>query len=264
MYFNILKKYDLAIKEYNQLVSKHPRSKLAPQALYWTAMAHMEAGETEEAINSLRKIAKDYPKDKLAAEGMNRIGGIYFDSERYAEAVEVFQDILEKYPNSGAVPEAGYYMGKSQLEMNNTGKAKEAFAYVISKTPTHPMADKSRLELARIMSSTDEFSEAEKYAVEVIRNRTDDIAAEAQYILGEIYFKRGDYQEALLNYLRVKHLYPSYESWLVRSEFGAGKCYEKMGDVESAKKLYEAIEKRHGGDNFGEEAKGRLRNLSNP
>lgn len=62
----------------------------------------------------------------------------------------------------------------------------------------------------------------------------------AQFVMGNIYFDRGDYQDALREYLKVE---PSEVEFNHRSEYDykTGFCYFQNGDKESAKKYFKRV-----------------------
>lgn len=62
----------------------------------------------------------------------------------------------------------------------------------------------------------------------------------AQFVLGNIYFEKGDYQTALREYLKVE---PSEVEFNHRSEFDykTGFCYFQNGDKENAKKYFKRV-----------------------
>ena len=92
----------------------------------------------------------------------------------------------------------------------------------------------------------------------MIQDRNDELSAQAQKVLGDIYFDNGNYQEALTNYLRVKYVYQGYPTWVANALYSAGMAHEKLGQVDEAKKLYQEILNKYPAEQISEQAKQRL------
>lgn len=136
-------------------------------------------------------------------EAMFFLGTLYTYRERkYEKAIVIFKDLLKKYPNN---PGALSAMGRCYSRMGKCDLAISAFEKILLNKE-----DQSRLP----------------------RGST-------YYHLGELYYKRNDFERAKDNYLlaiasdtaiagKRRWIYP-------RSHLKAARCYEILGDVESAK-----------------------------
>ena len=68
----------------------------------------------------------------------------------------------------------------------------------------------------------------------------------------------GRYDEALTNYLRVKYVYQAYPAWVANALYYAGNSYEKLGQLEQAKKVYQEIIDKFPAEKISDKAKERL------
>jgi tetratricopeptide (TPR) repeat protein len=62
---------ELAVREFSELVEKHPRSNLADDALFVSARIRNGNNQKEEAIKLLKTLIKQYPKGDRTIEGIN-------------------------------------------------------------------------------------------------------------------------------------------------------------------------------------------------
>ena len=76
-------------------------------------------------------------------------------------------------------------------------------------------------------------------------NRTDDIAAEAQYAAGLSYQMQQNISEAIVNYLRVRYVFPSSTQWISHAYLNLGDCYVKTNQVQKAKEAYTYVIKQN-------------------
>jgi tetratricopeptide (TPR) repeat protein len=70
-----------------------------------------------------------------------------------------------------------------------------------------------------------------------------DIEAELRYYIGEAYFYKGDYQQAILEFLKVPYLVTKRgkADWVSTSYYMAGQSYEKMSKFDLAMTMYRKI-----------------------
>ena len=92
---------------------------------------------------------------------------------------------------------------------------------------------------------SEQYSKAAEYFKSVAVNRTDEIAAEAQYAVGLVYQTQKNFQEAIVNYLRVRYVFPSAAQWIGRSYFNLGECYEKTNQIQKAKDAFNFVVKQN-------------------
>jgi TolA-binding protein len=84
-----------------------------------------------------------------------------------------------------------------------------------------------------------------EYFKSVAGNRTDEIAAEAQYAVGLTYQTQNNFSEAIVNYLRVRYVFPAAVQWIGRSSFNLGECYEKTHQIQKAKDAFNFVVKQN-------------------
>jgi len=75
----------------------------------------------------------------------------------------------------------------------------------------------------------------------VATSRTDDVAAEAQYLFGMALTSQKKWDDAVTAFLRVKYVFPAYEEWLAKSYLGMGAAYEGLQDLNKAKDAYQNV-----------------------
>ncbi len=106
-----------------------------------------------------------------------------------------------------------------------------------------------------------DYSRAKELFSGVAGRRSDDVGAEAQYSLGETFYRQKDFKQAVGAFVRVKYLYPGSREWIARAYLRLGECYEKTSEKGKAKDAYLTVAKLHGNDEFGKEADRKMREL---
>ncbi len=104
------------------------------------------------------------------------------------------------------------------------------------------------------------FDDAEKLYTEVTESdngKDSETAAIAQWRIGEMYFHKEQYEEAIEAYYRVDSLY-THSKWRSAAVLQAGKCQEHLGNWKHAVKLYTQILEKYPESKLADSAKERL------
>jgi TolA-binding protein len=240
------------------LINKYSNSDLVPDAYYWTGRSQEELGQKDLAIKSYTVVAERHSKHSLAPESLLRIGKIYSEIKDFSAAILTYNNLKSRYPGSESVFETLFEEGIAYNSLDNNQKAKELFEEAISKNPESIIADKCRNSLGIVYLKESNYERALNLFNYVVKKRIDEIAAEAQFHIGEVRMSEGSLQEAHQEFLKVKYVYPAYDKWVSESLLMAGECLEKLGQTNGAVKIYEEILKKHKDDEVGLEVKERI------
>jgi TolA-binding protein len=142
--------------------------------------------------------------------------------------------------NTPSAAEVSYIKGMLFYENGASDEARNQFEFVISKYPGTDQADRARMGLAMISLDSHNFSAAQSLAQQVATSRTDQVGAEAQYLSGESYLQSKEWQNAVTSFLRVRYVFPSYETWVAKALLGLGQAYEGLGNRLKAKEAYQS------------------------
>jgi TolA-binding protein len=109
--------------------------------------------------------------------------------------------------------------------------------------------------------SAKRYENADIYLGRLAESRTDDLGAKARYYLGLSYYEQKRYDEAVQEFTKVRTMYTAYDEWVTRSMLALGDTYVKMEDINKAKDTYRTVLSKHKGNEFGQEAQAKLREL---
>jgi tol-pal system protein YbgF len=106
--------YDLALVSYNNghfaeagssfqsFLERHPKDRLAPDALYFLGESYWRQGKTREAAQQYLKISTAYPRSPHAPESLLKLGVALEKLGSKDQACASFQQIAQKYPTAAA------------------------------------------------------------------------------------------------------------------------------------------------------------------
>jgi len=163
-----IEEYDQVIKEYQEFISKYPKSK-------WADNAQMHIGESYEYQNNYAQALKEYQEvisrypnsDRLDAVKLkveiiennpSEILRLYSDEyrawqgERYEEAVKKCQEIIDNYPESNLASHAQYFIASMyDRNLRKTDRAFKEYNKLIKNYPDSRWIEraKGRVEIIR-------------------------------------------------------------------------------------------------------------------
>jgi TolA-binding protein len=147
------------------------------------------------------------------------------------------------------------------VNKKSNDEAENVFTDVIQKYSGTIFAEKSKLELGIIALDGKQYEAANPYFQDLAENRTDEIGAQAQYYYGVSLFNQNNINDAITAFVRVGTSFPAYDEWVTWSCLKLGDCYSKLKDNQRAKEMYRVVLLKHKNDDYGKEAKAKLRGV---
>ncbi len=254
-------KYEGAIEAYRHFIQKFPSSNLVPTAYYWIGKSASNLKRESEAIESFNNVISRSIKSDIGISSSIELANIYSNKKLYNDAVNVLEKTITAQPTSNRIPELLFLKSKSEIGNNNIAGAYSTLEQVVTYYEGTIFAAKSKIELARLEVSRKNYEGALQLLQEISEKRLDDIGAEAQFVIGTIYYDQNKIDEAITALVRVRSVFPAYEEWLIRSLLKLGDCYVKLNDKRQARDMFRAVLNRQNTGEFANEAKRKLNKL---
>lgn len=239
----LTKNYDQALQEVEQVLQKEPGNTTMNRL---KAYSYLELGQPEQALQAMetylqkvdqnKLIASDYEyygkilsknnQDQKAIENLSKAlemdsskAELYYDlanayarTEQFDKAVEVYNAKQEKL---GASNTDYYHMGNAYMMANNYEKADSTYAKITESNPTYAYAHLWRARAQANMDPETETGLAKPHYEEFIKlanSETDKFKRElieANSYLGYFHYLKGNRNEALQHWQKVKELDPA-------------------------------------------------------
>ncbi len=113
------KKYNTAIKDFKQLITKYPTSVYAPKSQYQIGRSFVLQNQYEQAIEEYKNVLKKYPQTPIAQQVSLEIGMLYENMGDYTNAIEAYKKVVSQYPGSEQTNVALESMQNIYVEQNN-------------------------------------------------------------------------------------------------------------------------------------------------
>jgi tetratricopeptide (TPR) repeat protein len=245
-----------AVKCYQKVLDFYPKSKIIPEVLYKLLYSYYLSGGYEKAVEVVEDLNKKYPDSDYSQQASFWLVDYYTANKKYDKAMEQLTIITQKYRNDQNLLDKAMYE-KSDLFFK-MGKYKSAIKCLddyISKNKDHKKLGRAYYLQGDIYSEDGKFDDAiESYKQVLMLNDDSELKTAAQGRIADCYF-------AVINFAdnrneAVKLAVSAYKELLnhdkiskfimIQTNYKLGKCYEILGDKESAimsyhKALYENI-----------------------
>ena len=146
-----LKRYADAHAVYDEVFRADAASSLAPDALYGAAWSDLELKKTELALAEFRDLLWRWPQHTLAPASTIQAARLLAESKRGADALALLAPFKTTYPSSPLVPDAEYLIGFVKA---TTGDVKGGVAELrrfVEAYPSHEHAPEARKRIKQFL-----------------------------------------------------------------------------------------------------------------
>ena len=160
--YNNLKKYELALADYNMLLDKYYNLPIYADALRGAQEAYAALDRTEEFTSRLDEFKQKNPESGVLDDvGFESAKNLYFE-EKYKKAIPLFENYLAKNSESINAPDARYYLADSYYLTGDYEKASVKYQEVISEKKSS-FINKSLQRLADVNFKAKKYPAARDY-----------------------------------------------------------------------------------------------------
>ncbi|MDQ7052699.1 MAG: tetratricopeptide repeat protein, partial [candidate division KSB1 bacterium] len=120
-----------------------------------------------------------------------------------------------------------------------------------------------KIKIGGFLRRLGQFQEAVQQYRRLLPLADGDAAAEIQFYIGETYFESGQFEKAIVEYLRLKYTRIKTKfPWRTTAVYKAGICYMRLRQYPRARKLFEWVVRMEGaGSIFGKSAQEKIREI---
>lgn len=232
--------YNGAISQFRQYIRITNNQNQLPDAHYNLANAYEQTDQIDKAVNEYQTIVSQFPNSERAASSLAALGRIAYSRVNYQESYNFFEQLSQK---GGQYQQEAYIgMGNAQLAMNNTDKAAEQYQSALDKNGDY---DPAKVGLAKVAIHEGNLQRAKDLLSLVAQSNTTEVGAEAQYLLGTVHQKEGDYQAAVKAFQNVNILYEAYDEWVAKALLKKAQSYIQLGQRGDARSTLNTLIKNY-------------------
>lgn len=260
--------YKNAIVEYDNFIRKYPESKRKSEVLYLMGKSYAGIAKRDKSIPDAQKardlftqVMDNYPDSEHAELAALELGLVYVQLNEPDKAHTAFESVKKQYPNSEVAIRAGFEQAYIKQLRGDTVGAFYGYKAVAEKYKGTDYGDRSRYWVAMYYRTHDQYDSA-RIELAQIAVRDDELGAEAQYRIGELWLRDKNYDKAREAFMQSKERFSTYEDWHTLALIGLGEAYEQLGNIERAMETYRLVVALRESDDFAKTAEARLQRLA--
>ena len=262
-YYN-MGEYTKAERKFNELVTSFPKSKFGEDCYYYIGLCQYNSGNELDAIEALKSIVQSSKTEKKKrAQAAFMVGEIYFEREEYDQAINYYQQLVENYKGDTLSAFAQARIGESFWLKKDYAQAKESFAKVEKYDPKPKMLFESKFKSGECCYLTGDFDEGMNIFTQLSKEGKDSLQVRSVKLkIAEGILLSGKLQEAIQEYDHIIKDYPKTEH-SATALYQLGMIYQdKFGDLKKAKEMFDSCKTENPQANIAREALAKSANIS--
>ncbi len=262
-YYN-MGEYAKAERKFKELLASFPKSKLVEECHYYVSRCHYESGNEQDAIQSLKMIVQSSKADKKKrVEAAFMLGEIYFEREEYDDAISHYQHLVENYKKDTLASFAQARIGESCWLKKDYASAKEAFAQMEKYDPKPDELFESKFKSGECCYLMEDFEEGMNIFTRLAKESKDsEKLPSVKLKIAEGILLSGKTEEAIQEYDNIIKDYP-------KTEHSAAALYQlgmihqdRFGDLKKAKAMFDSCKTQSPRSKIAQEALTKSANIS--
>jgi tetratricopeptide (TPR) repeat protein len=243
--------YAAARKSFELVADKYDETSSAPAALYWIGKVLESSNKPQEALKQYEGLLKKYPGSAIAPRVYLALGSLYYSAEKWDNAVQNYRKIVD---DQNADPELLPFAMSNLIETYETAGVHDAALALTRRYlelfPNNEDSFDKKVKIGILYQRLGYFEQSALHLQSLLDQAGSDLEGEIRYYIGEANYGRGDYQQAILEFLKVPYLVTKKGKvdWTANALYMSGQAYEKLGRHDQALVMYQQIIDRTGID----------------
>jgi TolA-binding protein len=243
--------YPRALRSLETVTSKYDKTSSTPAAMYWIGKVYEATSKPQEAIAKLTEVVQEYPQSSIVQRAHLALGNIYYQLERWDGAINNYRYLVDSVTTDPAL--LPFAMSNLIETYETAGANDAALALTRRYLELYPNAEDNldkRIKIGILYQRLGYYDQSVMHLQSLLDVAGSDLEGEIRYYIGEANFGKADYQQAILDFLKVPYLVTKKGKidWTANALYMSGQAYEKMGRHEQALTMYKQILERPGID----------------
>ena len=243
--------YAAAMKTFRHVADTYEDSPSGPTAMYWIGKSLEATEKSADAIAYLEKLLADHPQAPVVMRVHLALGNLYYAAEKWDQAIKHYRLVVDDpQPDGELLPSA---MSNLIETYEVAGAYDGALTLTRRYLELYPNGDDAldkKIKIGILYDHLGYYDQAVLQLQGLLDEAGSDLEGEIRYYIAEANYHKGDYQQAILDFLKVPYLVTKKGKidWTANSLYMAGQSYEKMGRYDQALTMYKQIVDRAGID----------------
>jgi tetratricopeptide (TPR) repeat protein len=212
--------------------------------MFWTARVYELDQKLPLAVRMYDSLLHTCPNDPILPRVRLSLGNAYYSLEQWDAASKQYRAILDNEQKSPTlIPLAMSNLIMVYKEMELYDGALDLTRKYIDRYPNDPDLIDKKIDIGVLYQKLGYYDQSIRHLQDLIEAGNLELEAELRYYIGEAYFYKGEFQQAILEFLKVPYLVTKRGKmdWISTAYYMAGQSYEKMSKYDQAMTMYKQI-----------------------
>ncbi len=182
--YHRIQSYRMSIRKFDLLFANFPATEYLEEALFLQALNHMFIGDVAGSNELLERLNKSFPKSRFQAEALRSSGENSFTLEDWPGAAKAFREYLARFPSSEDADRITYQLAQCLWELKEFGEAETLLQDLAARVEGKELGFRARLLRARCLYSLGRHEETAAL-VDRLRSEAGTFAADGEVTLVE-------------------------------------------------------------------------------
>lgn len=238
------KEYQEAGEAYLKALEKADTVEIGEKAGHKLGWSFFQLGDYDTAQSSFAYQVQQYPEGDLIGDGLFMLAETLFKQSKFSEALNTYSQAQTRKQSSDDFETLSLlHSAQAAGQLKRWELAQKLLQRCVEQHRETPYMPEVQFEQGWVLQNLGEHDAAiEKYTA-VVESTQREVAARAEFMIGEIMFARKDHSEAVRHFFKAAYGY-AYPKWQAEATFEAARCLEVLEKPEQARDTYlELIEK---------------------
>jgi TolA-binding protein len=243
--------FPAALAAFDRVLSDHDGEDVVPAAMYWRGKTLQAMEKPQDAVQQFDRLVQEHAATPFARRAHLALGNIFYQLEKWDEAIRHYRTLVDDSTADASL--LGPAMSNLIETYETAGINDAALALTRRYLELYPHADDAldkKIKIGILYDRLGYYDQAVLHLQTLLDDAGSDLEGEIRYYIAEANYNKGDYQQAILDFLKVPYLVTKKGKidWTANSLYMAGQAYEKLGRFDQSLTMYQQIVDRPGID----------------
>jgi TolA-binding protein len=207
-------KYDKAIVGFQEYLKNYSSSGFAPEARFFLAESIYRGGSKSEALSLYKEILAQ-GRSNWFIRSTFRVAELEYAAGNYQTSASAYSQLLNGVAKSNKdINNASLGLIENLYQLGKFDSVATLSAELLKKENlVQDVSNKASLYSAKVYVGKGEYEKAIDELLNTVNNAQDINGAEAQYLVGEVFYKQKKYNESLAALFELKSRFAAYPKW---------------------------------------------------
>jgi|GEM_PF-2243459 len=260
--------FDQAEKVFEDTRSNFKNTSEGIRAEYLLGKLYFILNKDEDALEILTDLIKKYPNNRILPEVYMTLGNYYYlQAKQIENALLAYKNAIEQKNITEQNLKIGMHnLIKCYADLQLWDKAIALSRDFLNKFPLSEDAFEKKIQIGYYYYRLNEYDYAIQLFKKILPEADIDNEPRIQFWIGECYFGKGLFQQAISEYLKIVYFSKPAKllsQYKVTAQYQAAISYTKLGKLENAKQLFQRIITEQGAESvFGKAAKEKMEEIN--